>query len=152
VANSTRKRILDYLTDTVLPLITTGAGYNFTLAKMARGLLPLHQMVESELPAVFVASADESRQNETRIHFKGNLQVFLVGYVKDSDGVPGNAQQALDNLIEDVTKALYQDPKLGGLAVWTEVLSVETDPGDLQSRAGFVMVVDISYVAQGTAP
>jgi hypothetical protein len=66
VANSKRKLILDYIKATTLPLITTGGGYNSTIALVKRGVTSLDSVADSELPALFLGKTIEKRENITR--------------------------------------------------------------------------------------
>jgi hypothetical protein len=151
VANSKRKTILDYLVATTLAQITTGGGYNFTVQTLARGFQEIDSMPDSKFPAVFVGRADEERDNITVNQFKARMQTVIVGYVKNSGGVNGTLAQ-LDNLIEDITKALETDRKLGGNAKWLEIKSVKTDDGDYAPLAACAIIVEIVYVTEGVTP
>lgn len=151
VANSKRKLILDYIKATTLPLITTGGGYNSTIALVKRGVTSLDSVADSELPALFLGKTIEKRENITRNQFKSMITLFVVGFAKSADGF-SDAQGPLDNLIEDTTHALETDRTLGGNAKWLEVKNVITDDGDLAPRAGFVMEVEIAYVTEGVNP
>lgn len=152
MADSKRKQLLDYVVSTILAAITTGSGYNVTPATIERGIRNPETLDDGKFPALFVAGADETRENSTRTHFQSRMFVKIVGFVKDANGVPGAIQTQLDNLIEDVTKAFYQAPTQNNLAMWTEVQSVATDDGDLGAVAGFAMVVELRYSATNTAP
>ena len=151
VANSKRKMILDYIKSTTLPLITTGGGYNSTVALVKRGVTSLDAVADSELPALFLGKTMEKRENITRNQFKSVITLFIVGFAKNADGF-SDAQGPLDNLIEDATHALETDRTLGGNAKWLEIKNVVTDDGNLDPRAGFVMEVEIVYVTEGVTP
>jgi hypothetical protein len=151
VANSKRKLILDYIKATTLPLITTGGGYNSTIALVKRGVTSLDSVADSELPALFLGKTIEKRENITRNQFKSTITLFVVGFANSADGF-SDAQGPLDNLIEDTTHALETDRTLGGNAKWLEIKNVVTDDGNLDPRAGFVMEVEIAYVTEGTMP
>ena len=151
MANSRRQQILDYIVGTVLPLITTGNGYNFTLATKQRGLENLQSLTDADYPAVFLASADEARSNVTNASFRSDMTAFLHGYVKSPDGVSG-LQVELDKLIEDLTSALWQVPNFGSIVRDMEIADVNTDVGDNQEHASFVMQVRLHYEIQGATP
>ena len=72
-----RNTILEYLKDTVLAKVTTGNGYNFTLATKERGLKHPEQMSREQFPAVFIASADEDIENITNKHYKSLMTVYF---------------------------------------------------------------------------
>lgn len=149
MANSQRQVILTYLASTLFPTITTGAGYNFTVATYERGLKSVDQMTNSDFPALFVSSADEQRENITHRDFKSVMTVIIHGAVKSSDGV---VQVELDKLIEDVTKALSADYTQGGRVAYTDIKSVVTDEGDQHPHAFFRMEVAMLYKSVGTTP
>jgi hypothetical protein len=151
MANSKRALILNALRDTVLPAITTGGGYNYTLSTISRGLGQIDSIPDSSYPAVFLGRSTETRENLTRNQYQGRVSVVIVGYVK-ADTAGAGAQLALDNLIEDLTKALEQDRTQGGLAKWTEVKTIDTDDGDLDNLAACAITVEIVYVSEGINP
>lgn len=148
---SQRQKILDYLKDTAFASITIGSGYNFTPATRERGLRSYKNMGDHEFPALFIASADEDRENVTNKDFMSLLNVFIVGMVKQTTNTL-IVQIELDKLIEDLTKALYQDPTQGGNAAWTEIKTILTDQGDKQPHAQFSMLAVFRYKSPGTAP
>lgn len=145
MANSKRKVILEYIKDTTLAAILTAGGYNHDIGIIERGIRNLDNLTDDEFPALFIPGASELRKDRTKIHFESSMSVFIVGYVKDTDGVAGGIQVQLDDLIEDVTKALYADEGLGGNALELAVVSVDPDDGDQESHAGFVLQVDVRY-------
>ena len=147
---STRQTFLTYLRDTLFPTLTTGNGYNFTVATNERGIRNVATMPAELFPALFIVNADEARKNSTRVHFQSTMSVNIAGFVRDTNGIPGALQEELDKLIEDVTKVLYADPTQGNRVMWTEVSRVDTDDGDLAQMAGFVMQVDFQYSAVAT--
>lgn len=148
---SNRQTILTYLRDTLLPKITVENGYNNTLASIERGLRYPDELGDDKFPAVFVGQTEETRQNLTKIHFQSDLMVNIVGFVKSLNGING-AQESMDSLIEDVTKALETDRLQGGIVNWTEIKSVKTDIGDLEPHAACVIVVHFVYTTGGTTP
>lgn len=155
---SKRALILEYLRTTVLPLVQTSGGYNYTLKVIRRGLQHPTDLNDSQFPAVFISASSEGRQNKTLGHpiFVASLSVALVGYVKNSKPNPNasgpGVQQDLDRLIEDVTKAVYADPTQGGLVHRTEVQRVDTDDGDLDPYAACVVTANFDYNSEGTTP
>jgi len=151
MANSKRKQILNYLRDTTLAGIAQVKGYNCTVRTVERGLRPIDSIADSNFPALFISKTIEKRQNITKNQFQSLITVFIVGFVKNPTGRV-KSQEALDDLIEDVTKAMETDRLKGNLAKWTEVKSVETDEGDLDQHAAFVMECEVSYVTEGVTP
>jgi len=148
---STRQNILDYLTGTLFPSITIGNGYNFTVAISERGVRGYETMNDSEFPALFVASADESRESKTRTHFQSTMNVFVYGMVK-ADASIGRVQVQLDKLIEDLTKAIFVDCTQGGRTTWTDIKSINCDDGDIQDHGFFIATIEFGYMATTTSP
>ena len=152
MANSKRKVILEYIKDTTLAAITVAGGYNHDIGTIERGIRNLDNVTDDEFPVLFMPGASEARKDRTKIHFESSMSVLIVGYVKDTDGVEGGIQVQLDDLIEDVTKAMYADEGLGGNALELAVIAVDPDDGDQQSHAGFVMQVDVRYSTLKATP
>ena len=152
MSNSKRQNILNALRDTVLPVITIANGYNFDVGEIERGIRQIDALPDSKFPAIYIARTDEERSNLTGNQFQATLNAILVGYVKNSTGIDG-AQEDLDDLIEDITKAIETDRTLGVSGVkWTEIVGVATDDGDLQTLAGCAITVKIEYVSEGVSP
>lgn len=151
---SKRQAILNRLRDTILPGITTGAGYNNTLkaASCRRGLREMDAMADSAYPVLYIAKTDEERENLTGNQYLSKMRVILIAFVKSSTGVDG-AQEDLDDFIEDVTKALETDRTIGlSYVTYLEIKRVATDEGDLQSVAGCRIDVEIQYATEGVTP
>lgn len=149
MANSARQTILDYISSTLFPSITTGGGYNFTVATSLRGLQSYENQPDTFFPALFVASADEEREYITNRDFKSKMTVHIYGGVK---ALSGHVQVELDKLIEDVQKAFSNDLSMGSRAAHAIVKTITTDDGDQEPFAFFRMDVDILYKSVGTAP
>lgn len=148
-----RTDILNYIANTLLPSITTGNGYLVSIVKTGRGLPHYGSLMEGDFPAVFVASADEARENVTHKDFKSTIRVFVEGYVYNSE--PGDRiaeatkiQEDLDVLIGEITKAFYKDPLLAGNVTWLDITAVETDDGSLTPHGIFRMTIDAFYKSQ----
>jgi hypothetical protein len=154
--SSKRSTLLEYLRNTLLPGVTTGNGYNYTLATIERGHRNFRDLMPTAFPAVFVSSTQESRENINHVAFNAILKVALVGYVKNTEATPNasgtGVQLDLDKLIEDLTKVLEADRLQGGRVYNTEIVSVDTDEGDMAPYAMCVVVVEFKYATEGTAP
>ena len=152
---SKRQRVLEYLR-TLLAGITTGNGYNFTVNTVQRGIKNIREMSDGDLPAIFITMTHEKRQRRTQNQFSADMQVLLVGYVKNTNadlvGDTTGVELDLDKLVEDVTKILGVDPLQGGLVYDTVITDVATDDGDLFPTSGFVISVVFSYVTEEIAP
>ena len=148
MANSYRKRILNYLRDTTLAAISDHAGYNFELKTIKRGLLEKDALNDNDFPAVFISRGNEERENITRNQFKSTMRVVLIGYVKNESGVDG-VQENLDDLIEDITESVEQVRTLNGLSKWLEVKSIATDDGNLAPYGVCAIIVNVIYATEG---
>ena len=152
MANSTRKRIIDNIVSTIAAQ-TTGGGYNFSVGQCLRGHKHFNAVPEDLFPAVYVPGADENRKNSAQRTFTSDLLASVVGYVKTADASNTAAlEQDLDNLIEDITKALMVDVTRGGYAVTTEIGEINTDKGAFTPYASVEMIVRVEYRAAVTAP
>ena len=150
MANSNRKKILDHVV-TTLAAITAGGGYNNTVASAARGIKHFNDV--GAFPAFFVPGADEKRRNVTNREFRADPMISIVGYVSVADALDKPAlEQAVDNLIEDATKALMADVTRGGLCVTTEITDIEANKGSWETHAGFEMIIRCEYRAATSAP
>lgn len=152
---SKRETLLEYL-KTLLATITVANGYNNTIRTVARGIRNIREMSDEQLPALFITMTHEKRQRRTVNQYSGDLQVLIVGYVRntkgDFNGTATGVEIDLDDLIEDVTKAVETDPLQGNRVYNTEITDVATDDGDLTPNAGMVMSVVFSYVTEGITP
>jgi len=146
---SQRNTILEYLYGTLFPTITQANGYNFNIGLTERGLRSFDELMDSEFPCLFVASADEERRNVTNKDFQSKMVVYLYGGVKSEQS---RTQAELDKFIEDVTKSIYVNPTQGGRVAYTDILRVVTDEGDRTPHAFFRMEVEFMYKQAGTSP
>lgn len=152
---SKRETLLQYL-KTLLATITVANGYNTNVALVERGIQNDRDLTDDKLPALFVTMTHEKRNRITTNQFKADLQVILVGYVKntktDLNSSSTGVELDLDKLIEDVTKAVETDPLQGGRVYNTEITDVASDDGDYFATSGFVMSVVFSYASEGVTP
>lgn len=148
---SKRAVLLAYLRDTVLAQIATGAGYNFTVGSVRRGIYQIDDLPQSALPALCIARTTEDRSNLTGNQFIGRLEVVILGYVKSATGVAGTMDE-VEKLVEDVTKALEADRLQGDHVKWTEVKKVVTSDGDTDDLGVCAVTVEFQYVSEGVAP
>jgi hypothetical protein len=148
---ATRREEIEAALKTNLAGITVAAGYALTVNKVERGLQHPDNVPGPEMPIVFLAGSDEDRKNITVSNFKSRMSVTLVGYVENNNSHEA-LQQDLNALIGAITKRIHADPKLGGLATWSDVASVTTDKGHFAPKAVCEMVVDVEYVRPGIEP
>lgn len=148
---SKRQEILEYLRTVCLPKIKRSAAYNFDVKLVERGLRHIESLDESKFPALFISETDEVRENLTKNQFKATLTAYILGYVKNRTGI-NQVQLELDQLIDDVARALEEDRLQGNRVKWTEVKRVRTDRGDLDPHAAMVVEVEFTYTDEGFHP
>lgn len=152
---SKRQTLLEYL-KTLLAGITTGNGYNNTVATVERGIRNIRDLSDDKLPALFITMTHEKRNRITKTQFKAELQVLIVGYITntkgDVDSTGTGVELDLDKFIEDVTKVIETDPLQGSRVYDTEITDVASDDGDLFPTSGFVMSVVFRYASEGANP
>lgn len=152
---SKREGLLEYLKD-LLAGITISAGYNTDVMVIERGIKNIREMGDDQLPALFITMTHEKRKRITVNQFQADLQVLIVGYVRNTKGdlnsTGTGVELDLDELIEDVTKAVETDPLQGGRVYNTEITDIATDDGDLFPTSGMVLSVVFSYASEGVTP
>ncbi len=155
MAASKREALLEYLVNTLLPTITIGNGYNNTLKLIHRGIINPRTLGNDKFPAVVIPGVSERRKRITHNQFQSWLEVNIVGFVRNTQTSPADgtgAQQDLDKLIQDLTKAIETDPLQTSLCHNTEVTAVNTDDGDALPVAGAVLTVEFMLATEGINP
>lgn len=151
--SSQRATILEYLKNTLLPTITVANGYNNTVYEVVRGFRNVKDMSDDKFPTLMVTMTHEQRKRITQVNYVADLQVIIVGYVKNSktdlNSTATGIELDLDKLIEDMTKCIEADPLQGGLVKHTSISDIVTDDGDFFPAAGVAMSVIFSYVSTG---
>lgn len=154
--SSNRQTILEYLKNTLLPTIQVSNGYNNNVVEVFRGFRNIKELSDDKFPSIFVTLTHEVRKRITTNQFRSDLQVVLVGYVKNSQTDLNSSATGidldLDKLIEDMTKAIETDPLQGGRVYNTEITDIVSDDGDFFPAAGVAMSVVFSYASEGVTP
>lgn len=148
----TRQEVLNNIETTLAGINGSAGGYNYTPGLVKLGLRHFQEVPEDKFPALFIAGADEKRNNETNSRFRSVMSVAIVGYIRSESDDREQAVKDLSKIISDVTKALYVDHRRGGYSTYTEVAEVETDQGDFHPYAGFRMTVECDYRAAFSTP
>lgn len=147
-----REEIFDNV-KSAFDLILAASGYTANIGYTGVGVKHFTEIPADKFPALMVAGADERRENVTNTHFKSEMELSVIGYVRSSDAHdPAALETALNNLIADVTKALYVDHTRGGHSTYTEIGTILTDKGAVQPYAMFEMLVGVEYRAPFTTP
>jgi hypothetical protein len=122
-----RKLILNNLQST-FEGITVANGYKTTITKvqaLARGFADVKS---GERP--FIGYVPQAEQVE---HFpfdllRCTLNISIIGHVSGSSQADRSTK--LNNLIDDITAAFYEDPTRGTNAITSRLGQIETDEGD----------------------
>lgn len=148
---STRREDIMAAMKAKLQAITTAAGYAISVAKAERGLKHPDQVPGTDMPAAFIAGADEARKNNTRTNFESKMRLTVVGMVENSNSQEA-LQQDLNALIGAITKCVNADPGFGGLASNSEIVSVGTDDSVFSPKAVCEMGIEVQYVRPAIEP
>ena len=123
---------LQAATTPVTPAYVTREPFNFT------------ELSNAQFPAILVQTSSESRADVTigddAIRREGNITYELIGYVKST-----TIDAARNNLIETIEEALDADRTRGGVALDTQVVSIETDEGAIAPIGGIIVTVEVMY-------
>ncbi len=138
--SSTRRQILDNIEDT-LKTITPGSTYHNSIGynNVGRKVVLFDECDAYPYICIFGGKEDKEHGEETLMH--AFMEVTLYLFVKD----PDNANQALEDLIEDVETVMYVDHSRGGLAVDTKMLKLTTTNFWLQPHGVAELTFEIHY-------
>jgi hypothetical protein len=92
-------------------------------------------------PYICVNGAEERKEDERESQMYAYMTVRLYLYVKDGT----DASSKLEDLIQDVEKAMYIDETRGNLAVNSVAKSIETDNGWLGQYGMAEFLFEIQY-------
>jgi len=102
------------------------------------------ELSNAQFPAILVQSGTESRSDITigddQITREGTITYEVVGYVKSS-----TIDTARNNLLETIEEALDADRTRNGVALDTQVVSIETDEGAIAPIGGIIVTVQVMY-------
>lgn len=105
------------------------------------------KLSNAQFPAILVRSADESREDDTiggsMSHRMGTINYQLVCYVKGKE-----IDSARNNIIEAVEESLDVDRSRGGIALDTQIISIETDEGSIAPIGGVILTLRVLYKYQ----
>ena len=105
------------------------------------------KLSNAQFPAILVRSADEDRENDTVggsiSHRMATINYQLVCYVKGSA-----IDTARNNIIEAVEESLDVDRTRGGVALDTQIVSIETDEGSIAPIGGVIITLRVLYKYQ----
>ena len=105
------------------------------------------KLSNAQFPAILVQSADEDREDNTVggsiSHRMATINYQLVCYVKGSQ-----IDTARNKIIEAVEESLDSDRTRGGVALDTQIVSVETDEGSIAPIGGVILTLRVLYKYQ----
>jgi hypothetical protein len=137
---SLRKQIIENIRLTLAEKIG-GDGYNFDINEknVSSGTKKWDEC--PTYPYICVNASAERKDDSVMTQMFAYMTVILYLYVQDGT----NPSDKLEDLIQDVEKALYLDETRGGLAVNTVATGIETDNGWLQPYGMAEFTFEIHY-------
>ena len=142
---SVRESIVANIT-TVLGTVTTGNGYENTLASVQRFMQD--GLTVATIPTAVVNFESERKSIGPADRSTCDLNVTIdIWAIHDTDSVSGSTATLVDSLAADVEKAVMQDTSRGGNARETEVESVSPFRlAEGQPYVGATVSLRITYV------
>ena len=105
------------------------------------------KLSNAQFPAILVQSADEDRSDDTIggsiSHRMATINYQLVSYVKSSQ-----IDTARNEIIEAIEESLDVDRTRGGIALDTQITSIETDEGSIAPIGGVILNLRVLYKYQ----
>ena len=102
------------------------------------------ELSNAQFPAVLVQTTSETREDVTigdsAIRREGVITYELIGYVKST-----TIDSARNQLVEMIEEALDLDRTRGGVALDTQVVTIETDEGAIAPIGGVIVTVNVMY-------
>ena len=139
---STRLNIQNQLV-TILGTITTGNGYNNTVAKVTKKLKKLDSIPKYPELSVLAGVQKKIPADESGTLYKVTATFAVVGYVRTTEDVTdsGLLNDACDKLIEDINEALLSETSLYTVGVKQLVIEEDEPLLDYESNFGLVFVI-----------
>lgn len=125
---------------TVLKAATTPV----TPKYVTREPFDFNELSNAQYPAILVQTTSESREDVTigndQIRREGIITYELIGYVKST-----TIDTARNALLETIEEALDVDRTRNGVALDTQIVSIETDQGAIAPIGGIIVTVNVMY-------
>lgn len=125
---------------TVLQAATTPV----TPKYVTREPFDFNELSNAQYPAILVQTTSESREDVTigndQIRREGIITYELIGYVKST-----TIDTARNALLETIEEALDTDRTRNGVALDTQIVSIETDQGAIAPIGGIIVTVNVMY-------
>jgi len=155
--SSKRLSILQAI-ETKLATITTGAGYNNTLAKTSYGFIDLGRIVEYPVVSLISSEANYIPMTNTEytsgsgINSTDGWDIAIIGYCQASKEEE-YLTIAMENLIEDIVKCILLDHTLGLSYVQNAYLKGVDSIIDIENALGAVVImISVKYDFGKSAP
>ena len=120
-----------------------------TFGKVSRDPIELEELSQQQFPAVFISTADETRDDITiknsGISRTGTIDYRIFGFVTNGSASTTNIDTKRNELVTTVETALDADRTRNGNALDTQVVSVETDEGSIFPYGGVILTVRCLY-------
>ena len=120
-----------------------------TFGKVSREPIELEELSQQQFPAVFISTADETRDDITiknsGISRTGTIDYRIFGFVTNGSASTTNIDTKRNELVTTVETALDADRTRNGNALDTQVVSVETDEGSIFPYGGVIITVRCFY-------
>tara|TARA_R100001594_G_scaffold30570_1_gene57156 strand:+ start:17420 stop:17869 length:450 start_codon:yes stop_codon:yes gene_type:complete len=120
-----------------------------TFGKVSREPFELEDLSQQQFPAVFIQSADETREDVTiknaGITRMGTIEYRIFGFVTNNSASTENIDTQRNQLVTTVETALDSDRTRGGNALDTQITSIETDEGSIFPYGGIILTARCSY-------
>ena len=127
-----------------------------TFGKVTREPFEIDELSQQQFPAVFIQTADETREDitikNTGITRQGTIDFRIFGFVTNGSATTTNIDTKRNQLIEVIEETLDADRTRGGNALETKIVEVSSDEGTLYPLGGVRIVVRVLYsFTRGTA-
>ena len=120
-----------------------------TFGKVSREPFELEELSQQQFPAVFISTADETREDITiknsGISRTGKIDYRLFGFVTNGSATTTNIDTKRNELVTTVETALDSDRTRNGNALDTQIVSVETDEGSIFPYGGVIITIRCFY-------
>ena len=120
-----------------------------TFGKVSREPIELEELSQQQFPAVFISTADETRDDitikNTGITRTGTIDYRIFGFVTNGSASTTNIDTKRNELVTTIETALDSDRTRNGNALDTQVVSVETDEGSIFPYGGVIITVRCLY-------
>ncbi len=145
-----RESILDNI-KTVLATVTTGNGYNNTLASVQRWKQAGNSLVE--VPCVVIKGGPEEKVDEPNPLKTVNMTVYCDLWIRQDPDDTASTDTIVNSLYGDIEKALMIDRTRGGFAVDSTISAGEPfETVEGQPHAGMTIELSVQYQHQQSDP